>query len=40
MYQKQDSIYRESIRSVSGSKCILMRFFADHKGIFPFYGAA
>ena len=27
MYQKQDSIYRESIRSVSGSKCILMRFF-------------
>ena len=27
MYQKQDSIYRESIRSASGSKCILMRFF-------------
>ena len=33
MYQKQDSIYRESIRSVSGLKCILMRFFADHSGV-------
>ena len=27
VYKKQDSIYRESIRSVSGSKCTLERLF-------------
>ena len=30
MYQKQDSIYRESIRSVSGSKCTPRRFFIKY----------
>lgn len=30
MYKKQDSIYRESIRSVSGSKCAPRRFFIKY----------
>jgi len=31
MYKKQDSIYRGSIRSVSGSKCTLKRFFIKYE---------
>lgn len=31
VYKKQDSIYRESIRSVSGSKCTLERLFVSQK---------
>ena len=30
VYKKQDSIYRESIRSVSGSKCTPRRFFIKY----------
>mgnify|MGYP002241438921 FL=1 len=42
MYKKQDSIYRESIRSVSGSKCTPRRFLLNteadvfiHLKLFP-----
>ena len=35
VYKKQDSIYRESIRSVSGSKCTLERLFLCHRKSFP-----
>ena len=33
VYKKQDSIYRESIRSVSGSKCTLERLFSENHSL-------